>query len=103
MLQGLARLPALGEEMTNEDGARLVATITQVEKHLRKRQMAVPFMSQLGQKSSMLPSDAEARKLAFFIFWNIKPFFDRCVPSGLPALASREQPTSSINMALAKA
>lgn len=25
-----------------------------------------------------LSSKAEARKLAFYLFWNIKPYFDRC-------------------------
>ena len=25
-----------------------------------------------------LSSKAEARRLAFYLFWNIKPYFDRC-------------------------
>ena len=38
--------------------------------------LQVSFMEELGDGKE-LNSSAEARKLSFYLFWNIKPFFDR--------------------------
>ncbi len=51
----------------------------QVEKHIRKNNLTVTFTDQLGQAkhSEHVTGEKEARKLAFYLFWNIKPYFTR--------------------------
>ena len=53
----------------------------QVEKHIRKNNLTVTFTDQLGQAkhSEHVTGEKEARKLAFYLFWNIKPYFTRSV------------------------
>jgi len=50
-----------------------------VEKHIRKNNLTVTFTDQLGQAkhSEHVTGEKEARKLAFYLFWNIKPYFTR--------------------------
>jgi hypothetical protein len=52
----------------------------QVERGIRYKEMGVTFDAQLAdakrQKSEA--SDREAKRLAFYIFWNVKRDFDRC-------------------------
>ena len=52
----------------------------QVEKNIRKNNLTVTFTDQLGQAkhSEHVTGEKEARKLAFYLFWNIKPYFTRC-------------------------
>jgi len=54
----------------------------QVEKHIRKNNLTVTFTDQLGQAkhSEHVTGEKEARKLAFYLFWNIKPYFTRLAP-----------------------
>lgn len=51
-----------------------------MEKHIRKNNLTVTFTDQLGQAkhSEHVTGEKEARKLAFYLFWNIKPYFTRC-------------------------
>ncbi len=52
----------------------------QVEKHIRKNKLtAGTFSEQVGASSHAdnESTDREARKLAFFLYWNIKPTFTR--------------------------
>ena len=52
----------------------------QVEKHIRKNKLtAGTFSEQVGASSHAdnESTDREARKLAFFLYWNIKPSFTR--------------------------
>jgi len=55
--------------------------ILQVEGRIRTKEFAATFDAQLGaakrQKSEA--SDKEAKRLAFYIFFNVKRDFDRCV------------------------
>jgi hypothetical protein len=52
----------------------------QVERGIRYKEMGATFDAQLAdakrQKSEA--SDREAKRLAFYIFWNVKRDFDRC-------------------------
>lgn len=54
-----------------------------MEKHIRKNNLTVTFTDQLGQAkhSEHVTGEKEARKLAFYLFWNIKPYFTRCAIS----------------------
>ena len=40
--------------------------------------LQVSFMQELGGDNEV-NSSAEARKMSFYLFWNIKPYFDRCI------------------------
>ena len=59
----------------------------QVEKHIRKNNLTVTFTDQLGQAkhSEHVTGEKEARKLAFYLFWNIKPYFTRSAASSTPS------------------
>ena len=51
----------------------------QVEKHIRKNNLTVTFTDQMGQAkhSEAVTGEKEAKKLAFYLFWNVKPYFTR--------------------------
>ena len=56
----------------------------QVEKHIRKNKLtAGTFSEQVGASShaDVESTDREARKLAFFLYWNIKPTVTRYTAS----------------------
>ena len=58
----------------------LNAVLVQVEKHIRKNKLtAGTFSEQVGASShaDTESTDREARKLAFFLYWNVKPTFTR--------------------------
>ena len=64
----------------------VTAIILQVEKHIRKNKLtAGTFSDQVGHSSHAdeASTDREARKLAFFLFWNIKPTLSRCLAYNL--------------------
>ncbi|KAK9845183.1 hypothetical protein WJX84_001954 [Apatococcus fuscideae] len=51
-----------------------------VEQHIRKNKLKLTFTDQLGRAagtSDEVASKNEAKKLAFYLFWNVKPFFHR--------------------------
>lgn len=54
----------------------------QVETHLRQQNYAVTFDRQLGAAKAQKgeTADREAKRLAFYIFWNAKGNFDRQGP-----------------------
>ena len=55
------------------------------------RLLQVTFADQLGSAahsdSGEVASKQEAKRLAFYLFWNIKPYFDRCTAPSDPTLA----------------
>lgn len=63
-----------------EMNGEVVAKLHLVEKHIRKNKLQVTFADQLGaakHNEGEVNSKNEAKKLAFYLFWNIKPYFDR--------------------------
>ena len=58
---------------------KLCTHCLQVEKHLRKNNLTVTFTDQMGQAkhSEAVTGEKEAKKLAFYLFWNVKPYFTR--------------------------
>lgn len=58
---------------------KLCVHCLQVEKHLRKNNLTVTFTDQMGQAkhSEAVTGEKEAKKLAFYLFWNVKPYFTR--------------------------
>lgn len=72
--------PTTWAQTTPNQSAVLISL--QVEKHIRKNKLtAGTFSDQVGASASLADhesTDREARKLAFFLYWNIKPTFARC-------------------------
>lgn len=57
----------------------------QVEKHIRKNKLKLTFTDQLGKavsvsqdEESEVSSKKEAKKLAFYLFWNMRATLSRC-------------------------
>ena len=50
-----------------------------MERHIRKNKIMVPFTDRLGEyrKASPVRTDSEARRLAYYLYMNLKPR-DRC-------------------------
>lgn len=73
---------------------KVIKRLHRLEKHMRENKLRHTFADQLGeaQESDELNSKKEARKLAFYLFWNVRPNFDRCVrlPSGCALLWKRQ-------------
>ena len=58
--------------------------LCQVEKHIRKNKLKLTFTDQLGKavtlsqdEESEISSKKEAKKLAFYLFWNVRPTLSR--------------------------
>ena len=51
-----------------------------MEQHIRKNKLRATFTDQLGRNSGLdeVASLREAHQLAFYVFWNVKPHFERC-------------------------
>ena len=62
-----------------------IACCLQVEKHIRKRKLKMTFIEQVGKSQDAaadeVASKNEAKKLAFYLFWNMKPVFSRWASS----------------------
>ncbi|KAL3133021.1 hypothetical protein ABBQ38_006930 [Trebouxia sp. C0009 RCD-2024] len=74
-------MPPPRPEIPSINGEDLAAKLHKVEKHIRKNKLtAGTFSDQVGASASLADhesTDREARKLAFFLYWNIKPTFAR--------------------------
>ena len=59
------------------------AFTTQVEAHIHENNYAMTFDATLGRAMSdkLVSQEREAKRLAFYIFWNCKSEFERCVES----------------------
>lgn len=59
---------------------KVIKRLHRLEKHMRENKLRHTFADQLGeaQESDELNSKKEARKLAFYLFWNVRPDYDRC-------------------------
>lgn len=66
----------------------------QVEKHIRKNKLKLTFTDQLGKavsisqdEESEISSKKEAKKLAFYLFWNMRATLSRFATHPVLALA----------------
>lgn len=66
---------------------KVIRRLHKLEKHMRENKLRHTFADQLGeaQESDELNSKKEARKLAFYLFWNVRSNFDRWVPPAVLA------------------
>ena len=80
---------------------KVIKRLHRLEKHMRENKLRHTFADQLGeaQESDELNSKKEARKLAFYLFWNVRPDYDRCCkPSRpLPCMAIWLFPSCCVN------
>ena len=67
--------------------------IVQVEKHIRKNKLKLTFTDQLGRavsvsqdEDSEISSKKEAKKLAFYLFWNMRATLSRSAAFAPPPL-----------------
>ena len=67
---------------------KVIKRLHRLEKHMRENKLRHTFADQLGeaQESDELNSKKEARKLAFYLFWNVRPDYDRCCTTPLDPL-----------------
>jgi hypothetical protein len=70
-------LPAKSRENVRDNS--FLARLHRVEKHLRKNKLKLSLSERLGSahKVDEVSSQAEAKKLAFYLFWNCKATFER--------------------------
>lgn len=70
-------LPAKSKSNIRENS--FLDRLHRVEKHLRKNKLKLTLTEQLGaaHKVDEVSSQAEAKKLAFYLFWNCKANFER--------------------------
>ena len=66
---------------------KVIKRLHRLEKHMRENKLRHTFADQLGeaQESDELNSKKEARKLAFYLFWNVRPDYDRSAVLAHPA------------------
>lgn len=87
---------------TAKNDEEVIAKLHKVEKHIRKNNLTVTFTDQLGQAkhSEHVTGEKEARKLAFYLFWNIKPYFTRnhIIMEDLEAFLSPDQAQEAFSM-----
>lgn len=87
---------------TARNDEEVIAKLHKVEKHIRKNNLTVTFTDQLGQAkhSEHVTGEKEARKLAFYLFWNIKPYFTRnhIIMEDLEAFLSPEKAQEAFDM-----
>lgn len=67
--------------------AAFMARLHKVEKHIRTNKLRVTFTDQIGSVEASgngdeLNSSREAKRLAFYLFWNVRGDTDRCVKFG---------------------
>lgn len=55
----------------------IVMKLHKVERHIRNSKLKVTLTEEIGAAGQEVSSKAQARRLAFYLFWNIKPYFDR--------------------------
>lgn len=70
-------VPVLPTKSANDNS--FLDRLHRVEKHLRKNKLKLTLTERLGtaHKVDEVDSQAEAKKLAFYLFWNCKASFER--------------------------
>ena len=72
-------VPVLPAKSTTNNNNSFLDRLHRVEKHLRKNKLKLTLTERLGaaQEADDVSSQAEAKKLAFYLFWNCKSSFER--------------------------
>lgn len=63
-------------------GRELQAKLRELVRHIRENKLRMTFTDALGQAQSQpdgVSSQKEARRLAFYLFWNVRTDYDRQV------------------------
>lgn len=73
-------VPVLPAKSTTNNNNSFLDRLHRVEKHLRKNKLKLTLTERLGaaNKADEVSSQDEAKKLAFYLFWNCKTSFERC-------------------------
>ncbi len=72
-------VPVLPAKSTTNNNNSFLDRLHRVEKHLRKNKLKLTLTERLGaaHEADDVSSQAEAKKLAFYLFWNCKSSFER--------------------------
>lgn len=72
-------VPVLPAKSTTNNNNSFLDRLHRVEKHLRKNKLKLTLTERLGaaHMADDVSSQAEAKKLAFYLFWNCKSSFER--------------------------
>ena len=75
-------------------GRELQAKLKELVRHIRENKLRMTFTDALGRAQSQpdgINSQKEARRLAFYLFWNVRTEYDRQLPtSQSPMLPGNE-------------
>ncbi len=78
-------------------GRELQAKLKELVRHIRENKLRMTFTDALGQAQSQpdgVSSQKEARRLAFYLFWNVRTDYDRQVaPMQSPRASPAQYPT----------
>lgn len=73
---------AAAENLHKADERELQAKLKELVRHIRESKLRITFTDALGQAAAAegdgVSSQKEARRLAFYLFWNIRASYDRC-------------------------
>lgn len=67
-------------ELHGADNEALLRKLHKLERHIRENKLRFTFSDELGRAQEdqyEVTSKKEARKVAFYLFWNVRPTYDR--------------------------
>ncbi len=81
-------VPVLPAKSATNNKNSFLDRLHRVEKHLRKNKLKLTLAERLGAANDAdeVSSQAEAKKLAFYLFWNCKASFERYAVAHLRAI-----------------
>jgi hypothetical protein len=77
---------AAAQNLARADQRELQAKLKELVRHIRENKLRITFTDALGQaqeESNGVNSQKEARRLAFYLFWNVRASYERCRPETL--------------------
>jgi hypothetical protein len=74
-------LQVAAESLHQADERTLQSKLRDLVKHIRENKLRITFTDALGQAAQSegdgVSSQKEARRLAFYLFWNVRASYDR--------------------------
>ena len=79
IMQKVGDTPRASQAPTFAANPQLLHRLHKLERHMRENKLKLTFPDELGaaQENDELSSKREARKLAFYLYWNVRPNLSR--------------------------
>ena len=79
IMQKVGDTPRASQAPTFAANPQLLPRLHKLERHMRENKLKLTFADELGaaQENDELSSKREARKLAFYLYWNVRPNLSR--------------------------